>query len=57
MRVGYEVLFVADCSGGLSVEAHEEAKRRMAQTGAIPMTWFAVVAELYPEFTTPTTPE
>jgi hypothetical protein len=53
MRAGHEVFFVADCSGGLSVEAHDEAERRMAHARAIPMTWFAVVAELYSEFTTP----
>jgi isochorismate hydrolase len=53
LKAGYEVYFVADCSGGLSPESHAEAKRRMAQAGAIPMTWFAVTAELYPEFTTP----
>jgi nicotinamidase-related amidase len=53
LKDGYEVFFVADCSGGLSPEAHEEAKRRMTQAGAVPMTWFAVVAELYPEFTAP----
>ncbi|WP_396595568.1 isochorismatase family protein [Brevundimonas sp. R86498] len=50
---GYEVFFVADCSGGLSLEAHEEAKRRMTQAGAIPMTWLAVVSEIAPDFTTP----
>lgn len=50
---GYEVFFVADCSGGMSVEAHEEAKRRMTQAGAVPMTWLAVVSELAPDFTTP----
>lgn len=50
---GYDVWFVADCSGGLSPESHEEAKRRMQQAGAIPATWFGVTAELYPEFTTP----
>lgn len=50
---GYEVFFVADCSGGMSVEAHEEAKRRMTQAGAVPMTWLAVVSEIAPDFTTP----
>lgn len=39
---GYEVFFVADCSGGMSIEAHEEAKRRMVQAGAVPMTWLNV---------------
>ena len=53
LKAHYEVFFVADCSGALSREAHEEAKRRMTQAGAVPMTWFAVIAELYPEFATP----
>lgn len=46
---GYEVYFVADCSGGVSPEAHEEGKRRMIQAGAIPMTWMSVMAELCPD--------
>lgn len=53
LATGYEVFFVADCSGGLSVEAHEEAKRRMTQAGAVPMTWLAVLSEIAPDFTTP----
>jgi nicotinamidase-related amidase len=53
LKAGYEVAYVADCSGGLSVEAHEEAKRRMSAAGAIPMTWQAVMAELCPDNTAP----
>lgn len=49
IEAGYEVWFVADCSGGLSAEAHEEGKRRMIQAGAVPMTWMAVMAELCPD--------
>lgn len=50
---GYEVYFVADCSGGVSAEAHEEGKRRMIQVGAIPMTWMSVMAELCPDNSAP----
>lgn len=53
LKAGYEVAYVADCSGGLSVEAHEEAKRRMSAAGAVPMTWQAVMAELCPDNTAP----
>ena len=42
---GYDVYFVADASGGVSVEAHEMAVRRMIQAGAVPMTWMAVQGE------------
>jgi nicotinamidase-related amidase len=53
IEAGYEVAFVADCSGGVSAEAHEEGKRRMIQAGAIPMTWMAVMAELCPDNRSP----
>jgi nicotinamidase-related amidase len=49
IRAGYEVYFVSDCSGGLSEEAHQDAKLRMIQAGAVPMTWQAVMAELAPD--------
>jgi nicotinamidase-related amidase len=49
----YEVYFVSDCSGGVSVEAHHDAKQRMVQAGAVPMTWQAVMAELAPDNTSP----
>lgn len=42
---GYEVFIVTDASGGVSVEAHDMAVRRMAQAGAVPITWMAAVAE------------
>lgn len=42
---GYEVYIVTDASGGVSVEAHEMAVRRMIQAGAVPMTWLAVQGE------------
>src|SRR4029450_2978185 len=34
---GYEVYFVPNCSGGATVEAHEDAKVRMVQAGARPI--------------------
>ena len=53
MKDGFEVYFVADASGGLSPEAHERACQRMIQSGAVPMTWFAVAAEWSPDNTSP----
>lgn len=43
---GYEVYIVTDASGGVSLEAHEMAVRRMVQAGAVPITWAVVGAEL-----------
>jgi nicotinamidase-related amidase len=42
---GYDVFAVTDASGGVTAEAHDMAVRRMAQAGAVPITWFAVAAE------------
>jgi nicotinamidase-related amidase len=42
---GYDVFVVTDASGGVSVEAHEMAVRRMVQAGCVPITWLVVVAE------------
>ena len=42
---GYDVFIVTDASGGVSVEAHDMAVRRMVQAGAVPITWLAVLAE------------
>jgi nicotinamidase-related amidase len=42
---GYDVYVVTDASGGVSVEAHDMAVRRMVQAGAVPITWLAVSAE------------
>jgi nicotinamidase-related amidase len=53
LTAGYEVYFVSDASGGVSQEAHHDAKVRMQQAGAIPMTWQAVMAELAPDNTAP----
>ena len=43
---GYEVYAVTDASGGVTVEAHEIAIRRMVQAGVTPITWMAVGGEL-----------
>ncbi len=43
---GYEVIIVTDASGGVTIEAHDMAVRRMVQAGAVPMTWMAVLSEL-----------
>src|SRR6266567_1491471 len=43
---GYEVYIVTDASGGVTIEAHDMAVRRMVQAGAVPMTWMAVQGEL-----------
>jgi nicotinamidase-related amidase len=43
---GYEVYFVTDASGGVSVEAHEVAIQRMVQAGGIPLTWTVFAAEM-----------
>ncbi|GHH00385.1 hydrolase [Comamonas sp. JC664] len=42
---GYDVFAVTDASGGVTLEAHEMAVRRMVQAGAVPITWMAVVGE------------
>jgi nicotinamidase-related amidase len=43
---GYDVYFVTDASGGVSLEAHEMAIHRMIQAGAVPITWGVFAAEL-----------
>jgi nicotinamidase-related amidase len=42
---GYDVFAVTDASGGVTLEAHEMAVRRMVQAGAVPITWMAVAGE------------
>lgn len=42
---GYDVFAVTDASGGISLEAHDMAVRRMVQAGAVPITWMAVMGE------------
>lgn len=43
---GYDVYFVTDASGGVSVEAHEMGIQRMIQAGAVPLTWMVFASEL-----------
>jgi nicotinamidase-related amidase len=43
---GFEVFIVTDASGGVSLEAHEMAIRRMIQAGAVPITWTVLASEL-----------
>lgn len=42
---GYDVFVVTDASGGVTVEAHDMAVRRMVQVGVVPITWMAVASE------------
>jgi hypothetical protein len=53
LKDGFDVYFVSDCSGGITVEAHEDAKARMVQAGARPMSWQAVTSEWAPDYTSP----
>ena len=53
LKEGYEVFFVSNCSGGATVEAHEDAKARMVQAGAKPIDWLAVISEWAPDYTSP----
>ena len=53
LKEGYEVFFVSDCSGGITKEAHDDAKDRMTQAGAKPINWLAVTAEWTPDYTSP----
>jgi nicotinamidase-related amidase len=42
---GYDVYAVTDASGGVSIEAHDMAIRRMVQAGVTPLNWLAVLCE------------
>src|SRR5918996_4392471 len=53
LKDGYTVYFVSDASGGLSPEAHEDAKQRMVQAGAAGINWIGLVTEWTPDHTTP----
>ncbi len=46
LEQGYEVYFVTDASGGVSVDAHNMAVQRMVQAGAMPITWMQYMLEL-----------
>ena len=53
IKDGFDVYFVADCSGGVTTEAHESAKVRMTMAGAKPITWMAVTGEWAPYWASP----
>jgi nicotinamidase-related amidase len=42
---GFDVYVVTDASGGVSLEAHEMAVKRMIMAGIVPITWLAVASE------------
>ena len=46
MGDGYDVYVATDASGGVSVEAHDMAIRRLVAAGAQPMTWLGIAGEL-----------
>ena len=46
MGDGYDVYIVTDASGGVSLEAHDMAIRRLVAAGAQPITWLAMAGEL-----------
>jgi hypothetical protein len=46
LRDGYEVYFVADAIGGVSLVAHESAVQRMIQAGATPISVLGLACEL-----------
>jgi nicotinamidase-related amidase len=46
MGDGYDVYVVTDASGGVSLEAHDMAIRRLVAAGAQPMTWLGMAGEL-----------
>ena len=51
---GYDVYFVSgNCSGGVTVESHEDAKARMIQAGAKAVSLWAVLSEWTPDYTSP----
>src|SRR2546421_5811941 len=52
---GYDVYIVTDASGGVSVEAHDMAVRRMGQAGAVPITSLALRGEWEREWSRETT--
>jgi nicotinamidase-related amidase len=46
LKIGYEVYFVSDACGDVSVEAHERSVQRLIQAGAVPITALQFVFEL-----------
>ncbi len=53
LKDGYDVYFVSDCSGGVTQEAHDDAKTRMTMAGAQPLNWMALTAEWAPYWASP----
>jgi nicotinamidase-related amidase len=53
LKDGFEVYFLSDCSGGITVESHEDAKARMIQAGATPVSWLSVTSEWTPDYRSP----
>ena len=53
LKDGFDVYFVSDCSGGVTREAHDDAKVRMTQAGAKPITWLNVTGEWAPDYRSP----
>src|SRR5216684_4089599 len=51
LKDGFDVYFVSDCSGGMTPEGHEDAKARMIQAGAKPISLWAVLGEWAPDYT------
>src|SRR6266849_1587229 len=51
LKDGFDVYFVSDCSGGITPESHEDAKARMIQAGAKPISLWAVLGEWAPDYT------
>jgi len=50
---GFDVFFVSDCSGGVTREAHDDAKVRMTMAGAKPINWMALTGEWAPYWASP----
>jgi nicotinamidase-related amidase len=53
LKDGYDVFFVSDCSGGITQEAHDDAKVRMTMAGAKPINWMALSGEWAPYWASP----
>src|SRR3977135_4335308 len=53
LKDGFDVYFASDCSVGITQQGHEDAKARMIQAGARPVSWEAVTSEWTPDYTEP----
>ncbi|MCW2264036.1 MULTISPECIES: isochorismatase family protein [Sphingobacterium] len=56
-KEGYDVMFLTDAVGGISVEAHNIAIERMIQAQAIPNTTHAYILELFRDWKSPLVPK